>query len=163
MHTTSSPQASSAPVILAVLLLIAVFAGLFYPAAPAGASWTAERMDRPYNDNGHPRSAIRVTGNCDDKLFCDIRYKIQYSYWGWRNSGNSDILVTPNVTSWTGKNAICNKSPGNYRGRMDMSIVNETQISVSTYFGAAGTAITVPATTTHWIRRSSPHAIGLEC
>lgn len=163
MNTTSITQTAVTRAIVSVLLLASILAATVSSQLPAEAGFTNEHMERPYNDNGHPRSWIRVTGTCDADIFCEIRYKIQYSYWGWRNSGNSEIIATPNSNSWTGANATCNKSPGTYRGRMDLRYVNEKTVSVTAWYGKGGGSITIPATTTHWIRSSSPHAKGLEC
>lgn len=163
MDTTPIAQASAWKLIFPVLILASILLGTVYSSLPANAGWTNEHMERPFNDNGHPRSWIRLTGNCDDLLYCEARYKIQYSYWGWRNSGNSDIIVTPNTNSWTGAKATCNKSPGTYRGRLDMRMVNTNSFSVSAFFRGNGGSLTIPAQVTFWIRTSSPYAKGLKC
>ena len=163
MNTIPIPRASTPKAVYSAIILMAIFTGLLYNEIPAGAGYTNEHMEAPYDDDGHPRSWIRITGNCENLLYCETRYKIQYSYWGWRTSGNSEVIVTPNSNTWTGANATCNKSPGTYRGRMDMKLVNDTQITISVSVGGNGGTISIPAQTTYWISSSSPHTTGFEC
>ena len=162
MNTNLVPMTRMPRVVYSVLILITVFAGLLY-SMPAQAGYTNEHMEAPYDDDGHPRSWIRITGNCEANVYCETRYKIQYSYWGWRNSGNSEVIVTPNQNTWTRENATCNKSPGKYRGRMDMKYVNNQNYQISVTVGIYGGSFNIPALDTYWIRSSSPHTSGLEC
>ena len=119
MHSDTNKQDNKGKARKAVsltIVLLALLSGIAFASTPVGASYTVENMTRPANYGGHPRSMIRISGNCDGKLFCITRYKIQYDYWGWRNSGNSDIIVAPNTNNWTGQYATCNKS---VRGLID--------------------------------------------
>ncbi len=165
MNTNLVPMTRMPRVACTALVLTTILAGLLFSVmpTPAGAGYTNEHMESPYNDDGHPRSWIRITGTCEADVYCETRYKIQYSYWGWRTSSNSEVIATPNRNTWTRPNATCNKSPGTYRGRMDMKYVNSHEFNISVSYGLYGTSINIPALTTHWVKSSSPHTTGLEC
>ena len=158
VHSSKARKAVSLTIVL-----LALFSGIAFASTPVGASYTVENMTRSANYGGHPRSMIRISGNCEEHLICVTRYKIQYDYWGWRNSGNSDIIVAPNTNNWTGQHATCNKSLGTYRGRMDMEITNKADYSLSVGVRGLGASATIPGKATHWFRQSSPYAKGLRC
>ena len=137
-------------------------ASLAFLQMPANAGKNIDALRQPYNSYGHPRSYISLSGTCDG-LACITRYKIQYSYWGWRNSADSETVAALNATTYTGANATCNKSPGTYRGRMDMKIINSGTTAVSFDYKLIGVSLSTQVQTTAWIRESSPHVSGLLC
>jgi len=146
IHSASAGKRSGLRLVLILGAALALLISVALPSQ-ANAGYANEYMSSPSNHNGHPRSVILLTGTCDLNVYCEARYKIQYSYWGWRNSGNSEVIVTPNQYTWTGAQATCNKSPGKYRGRLDIRYVNHE---------------TDGWTTTLWVRSSSPHST-IEC
>ncbi len=148
--------------LLAFLSVIVLLATLVTFQQSASAQITNDGMAPPYNDNGHPRSWILLSGSCG-VVYCEARYKIQYSFWGWHTSGNSEIIVPFNQISYTGAYATCNKSPGTYRGRLDLKLVNQSTTSISLGIGSLGGSITIDGLATKWIRSSSPHTTGLRC
>ena len=152
----------STPLGVGLLCLIMFGASLALLQMPANAGISIDALGQPYNAAGHPRSYIQLSGTCDS-LACITKYKIQYSYWGWRTSGNSETVAATNATTYTGRYATCNKSPGTYRGRMDMKITNSAPASASFVYKFLGVSFTTQVQTTNWVRESSPSVSGLRC
>ena len=156
------PLRRSTPIGISVLCIVMFAASLAFLQMPANAGINIDALRQPYNSNGHPRSYIQLSGTCDG-LACITKYKIQYSYYGWRTSGDSETVAALNATTYTGPNATCNKSPGKYRGRMDMKITNWGTTSASFGYRLLGVSFSTQVQTTAWIRESSPHVSGLRC
>ena len=92
---------------ISILCTVLFAASLIFYQFPANAGISIDDMEPPHNVNGHPVSSIELNGDCE-VLVCVTKYKIQYSYWGWRTSGNSERVAAMNSTTQTEPNATCN-------------------------------------------------------